>query len=63
MHSVEKGNDMGIFRNGVALKLDISAKERKKKELKLCSNIANFDLDSSSTAPPIFSIFYHIEIY
>ena len=52
---------MGIFRNGVALKLDISAKE-KKKELKLCSNMANFDLDSS-TAPPIFSMFYHIEIY
>ena len=51
---------MGIFRNGVALKLDISAKE--KKELKLCSNMANFDLDSS-TAPSIISMFYHIEIY
>ena len=52
---------MGISRNGVALKLDISAKE-KKRELKLWSNMANFDLDSS-TAPPIFSMFYHIEIY
>jgi hypothetical protein len=53
---------MGIFRNGVALKLDISAKERRKKELKLCSNVANFDLDSSTT-PSIISMFYHIEIY